>query len=73
MVITQKIHLAVDADGNPIEVFISDGTTHDIKVAPDLVSKLDLNSTETLCADKGYDSESLREQIQKTKDMQIFH
>lgn len=36
---------------------------HDVKVAPDLVSKLDLNSTETLCADKGNDSETLREQI----------
>lgn len=64
---SSKIHLAVDADGNPIEVIISDGTTHDVKVAPDLVSKLDLNSTETLCADKGYDSETLREQIKKTK------
>ena len=39
----------------------------DVKVSADLVSKLDLNSAETLCADKGYDSESLREQIKKTK------
>lgn len=59
--------MAVDANGNPIEVIISDGTTHDVNVAPDLVLKLDLNSTETLCADKGYDSETLREQITKTK------
>lgn len=59
--------MAVDANGNPIEVIISDGTTHDIKVAPDLVLKLDLNATETLCADKGYDSETLCEQTTKTK------
>ena len=59
--------MAVDANGNPIEVIISDGTTHDVNVAPDLVLKLDLNATETLCADKGYDSETLREQTTKTK------
>ena len=64
---SSKIHLAVDANGNPIELMISDGTTHDMKVAPNLVSKLDLKGTETLCADKGYDSESLREQILQTR------
>ncbi len=31
-----KIHLAVDARGNPITFLLSDGTTHDVKVAPDL-------------------------------------
>lgn len=52
--------MIVDAHGNPIDFMISDGTTHDIK------STLDLKETEVLCADKGYDSESLREQIRKT-------
>lgn len=28
-----------------------------------MIKKLDLSDTEVLCADKGYDSESLREQI----------
>lgn len=46
-----KIHLAVDSSGNPIEFIISDGTTHDVKIAPILVEKLDLNETEILCAD----------------------
>ena len=64
---SSKIHLAVDALGNPIEFIISDGTTHDVKVAPKLVEKLDLTETEILCADKGYDCETLRDQIQKTK------
>jgi transposase len=63
---SSKIHLAVDADGNPIEIIISDGTTHDVKVSPHLISQLDLENTETVCADKGYDSEPLREQIQRT-------
>ena len=42
--------------GNPIEFIISDGTTHDVKIAPDLVTLLDLEQTEILCADKGSDS-----------------
>ena len=50
-----------------IKFIISDGTCHDIKIAPDLVSKLDLTESEVLCADKGYDSESLRNQIESTK------
>lgn len=53
--------MAFDADDNPIEVIICDGTTHDVKVTPDLVSKFDLSSTETLCTNKGYDLESLSE------------
>ena len=38
-----------------------------MKIAPDLVSKLDLSESEMLCADKGYDSKSLRKQIQDSK------
>lgn len=64
---SSKIHLAVDSDGNPIEFIISDETTHDVEVAPTLVTKLDLSKTETVCADKGYDSETLREQVKSTK------
>ena len=63
---SSKIHLAVDSHGNPIEFIISDGTSHDIKVAPDLVSKLDLTESEMLCADKGYDSESFRKKIRES-------
>lgn len=66
-----KIHLAVDTNGNPIEFIIRDGTTHDVKVAPDLIDCLDLKE-KILCADKGYDSEPLREQIEKNKLKLIF-
>ena len=58
--------MIVDAHGNPIDFMITDGTTHDVKVAPYLISTLDLKETKVVCADKGYDSEPLREQIRKT-------
>ncbi|MEC5211265.1 transposase [Psychrobacter sp. PL15] len=60
-----KIHLAVDTHGNPITFILSDGTTHDVKVAPDLIDKIDLSDTDILCADKGYDSKTLREYIKQ--------
>lgn len=64
---SSKIHLAVDSNANPIEIIISDGTTHDVKIAPILIEKLGLNETAVVCADKGYDLESLREQIFEEK------
>ena len=33
----------MDANGNPIEFFIGDGTTHDVKVAPDLINCLNFS------------------------------
>ena len=41
----------------------TDGTMHDIKVAPELLSKIPLDATDYISADKGYDSESFREII----------
>ena len=41
-----KIHLAVDAHGNPITFILSDGTTHDVKIAPDLIDQINLSTTE---------------------------
>lgn len=64
---SSKIHLAVDSHGNPFQFLIEDGTTHDVRVAPRLVDSIDLKMTEVLCADKGYDAESLREQIENTR------
>ncbi|APR72096.1 MULTISPECIES: IS5 family transposase [Acinetobacter] len=63
---SSKIHLIVDANGNPVDFMITDGTRHDVKVAPDLISTLDLKEIKVVCVDKGYDSEPLREQIRKT-------
>ena len=60
---SSKIHLAVDAPGNPIEFIVGDGVTHDIKIAPRLLGLLDLKNTEFLDADKGHDSEAFRELI----------
>ena len=60
---SSKIHLIVDACGNPCEFIVTDGTTHDIKVAPELLSKIPLDATDYISADKGYDSESFREII----------
>lgn len=64
---SSKIHLAVDANGNPIEFIIGDGTTHDVKVSPDLIDALNLEDTEVLCTDKGYDSALLREKVKSTR------
>ncbi len=60
-----KIHLAVDAHDNPITFLLSDGTTHDVKVTSDLIDKMDLSDTVIVCADKGYDSDSLRAHIKQ--------
>ena len=60
---SSKMHLAVDAHGNPIEFIVGDGVTHDIKIAPELLGLLNLKNTEFLNADKGYDSEAFRELI----------
>ena len=60
---SSKIHMIVDACGNPYEFLITDGTMHDVKVAPELLSKISLKATEYVSADKGYDSENLRKII----------
>ena len=48
-----------------LPLFLSDGTTHDVKVASDLIDKIDLSDTEVLCADKGYDSDALQAHIKQ--------
>ena len=58
-----KIHLIVDAHGNPLDFIISDGVTHDVKIAPDLIEKVDLKETKLLNADRGYISENISESL----------
>lgn len=58
---TTKIHLAVDSYGLPIEFDITGGEIHDSKAAKDLINKLPLS--DYIVADKGYDSELIREQV----------
>ncbi|WP_115007168.1 transposase [Moraxella lacunata] len=58
-----KIHLVVDACGNPIDFLITGGQVHDVKVAPQLIeqNKQVLSKhTEALSADIGYDCDELR-------------
>jgi transposase len=58
---TSKIHLVVDAYGLPIDFEITGGEVNDCVVAPELVARIP--AATAVVADKGYDSETLREQI----------
>ncbi len=48
---TNKIHMAVDSYGLPIEFILTGGEVHDSKAAPDLIAKLP--SSDYVIADKG--------------------
>jgi hypothetical protein len=58
-----KIHLALDAHGMPIRVFITDGTTADCTQA----SKQGINA-EYVLADKGDDSDEIIQKGEKTRN-----
>jgi len=60
---TTKIHMAADAHGNPIDFEITGGEVHDAKAAPNLIGKI--KAAENVIADKGYDSEVIREHIRQ--------
>lgn len=60
---TTKIHLAVDSYGLPVEFEINGGEVNDCSAAPELIARLP--DAEAIVADKGYDSECIREQITK--------
>ena len=55
--------MAVDAFGLPIEFMLTGGEVHDCKAAPELINNMQL--AEYTIADKGYDSEKIRELIQE--------
>lgn len=67
---TTKIHMAVDAFGLPIEFRISGGQVNDITVAPELIEALP--RVEYVVADKGYDSEALRDQVREKSSTPII-
>ena len=56
---TTKIHIAADAHGNPIDFEITGVEIHDSKIAEKIIEKV--GNAEHLIADKGYDSEEIRE------------
>ncbi|CAM4482532.1 MAG: IS5 family transposase ISPa67 [Legionella sp.] len=62
---TTKIHMAVDAHGLPIDFEITGGEVHDCKVAPEFIEKLPV-------ADKGYDSEEVRNAIRKKSSIPVI-
>ena len=57
-----KIHLAVDSYGLPVHFELSGGQVHDIVYAKKLIDESPLSNY--VVADKGYDSENFRTQIQ---------
>ena len=59
---TSKIHLVVDAYGLPIAFRLTGGNVNDSSEAPELIAQLPAG--EALVADKGYDSERIRELIE---------
>lgn len=67
---TTKIHMAVDAHGLPIDFDITGGEVHDCKVAPEFIEKLP--KADFTIADKGYDSEEVREAIRKKSSVPVI-
>jgi transposase len=67
---TTKIHIAADAYGHPIDFEITGGEVHDIKIADKLIEKV--GSAEHFIADKGYDSENIREQAKAAKMIPVI-
>ncbi|MFO1257726.1 MAG: IS5 family transposase [Gammaproteobacteria bacterium] len=67
---TTKIHMAVDGFGLPIEFEITGGEVHDCKIARELINKLPVS--DYVIADKGYDSEELREIVRNKSSISII-
>jgi len=67
---TTKIHMAVDACGLPIEFKITGGEVHDCKCAPEFITKLP--KADYTIADRGYDSEELRDIIRAKSSVPII-
>jgi transposase len=54
--LSTKLHVAIDALGNPLRVILTAGQVADIECAPELIAHLPANA---VVADKGYDSDAL--------------
>ncbi|WP_426358084.1 IS5 family transposase [Pseudocolwellia sp. HL-MZ19] len=67
---TTKIHMAVDSYGLPIVFDITGGEVHDSKAAPFLIKQLP--RADYIVADKGYDSELIREQVRARKAIPVI-
>ena len=67
---TTKIHMAVDSFGLPIAFQLTGGEVHDAKAAPVLIATLP--KADYTIADKGYDSEEIREQMKRKESISII-
>jgi len=63
--LTSKIHALVDADGRPVTLRLSGGQVHDSREAEALLEGVDEGTT--LLADKGYDSDAIRDLLAQKK------
>ena len=59
--LTTKIHAVVDANGNPIVLKLTAGQAHDGRSATDMLDSV--GAGQTLLADRGYDSDALRQTL----------
>jgi transposase len=59
--LTTKIHVLVDANGNPIALKLTEGQAHDGKSASDMLDGL--SPGQILLADSAYDSDALRHSL----------
>ena len=59
--LTTKIHVLVDANGNPICLKLTKGQAHDGRSAVDMLEQI--GAGQTLLADRAYDSDALRKSL----------
>jgi transposase len=67
---TTKIHMAVDSYGLPIDFILTGGEVHDSKMASELIEMLP--DSKYIVADKGYDSEAIRDKIRSRKSTPVI-
>ena len=67
---TTKIHLAVDAYGLPVAFEVTSGTVHDSQMALSLMAQVE--DAQLVIADKGYDSQPIRDHIESTGRVSVI-
>ena len=67
---TSKVHIKVDSLGNPLKTILTPGNSHDITQADALLEGV---SGSYVIADKGYDSQPLRDKLIKNNCIDRIH
>ena len=67
---TTKIHMATDSFGLPLDFVLTGGEVHECSVASAFLDRLPM--AEYVIADKGYDSEAIRFQIQNKSSTPVI-